>query len=193
MNNREMKAHLIYIMGASGSGKDSLIEFARRSLTVEQRVVFVHRYITRPAETGGENHVALTSEEFALRKQERLFALQWESHGNYYGIGIEINQWLDKGLSVVVNGSRKYLPEVRRLYPEAVPVLIDVSIDTLRDRLLRRGRESEDEITERLGRNSIFRDQYEDSIRICNNGPLEEGGAELVALIQRYSRQVINS
>ncbi len=187
-----MKAHLIYIIGASGSGKDSLIDLARGSLAVEQRVVFAHRYITRPFDTGGENHVALTSEEFALRMEERLFALQWESHGNYYGIGIEINQWLDNGLSVVVNGSRKYLPEVRRLYPEVVPVLIEVSIDTLRDRLLRRGRETEVEISERLRRNSLFEEQCEDTIRICNNGSIADSGAALVSLIRRYSLKAMS-
>lgn len=191
MNNTQLRAHLIYIMGASGSGKDSLMDFARARLAGGHRVVFAHRYITRPSDKGGENHLALTAEEFALRRAERLFALHWESHGFHYGIGIEINQWLDKGLSVVVNGSRGYFSEVQILYPHVVPVLIDVSIETLRDRLRGRGRESEQEVNERLDRHGKFADRLDDYNKIDNNSPLENGGEELAALIRGYCSRVI--
>ncbi len=51
-----MKARLIYVMGASGSGKDSLMRYAREKLAKHSNIVFAHRYITRPADAGGENH-----------------------------------------------------------------------------------------------------------------------------------------
>ena len=122
-----MTARLIYVVGASGSGKDSLMSYARSRLANESQVVFAHRYITRSADAGGENHVALTQEEFDSRRRAGLMAMHWESHGHAYGLGIEVNQWLAKGITVVVNGSREYLETAAQRYPELVPVWIEVS------------------------------------------------------------------
>ena len=106
-----MSGVLLYVIGASGSGKDSLINYARESLEQNFRVVFAHRYITRPQDAGGENHVALSEAEFDSRLAQKLIPLHWRSHGLRYGIGCELNQWLAKGLTVILNGSRGYLSE----------------------------------------------------------------------------------
>jgi ribose 1,5-bisphosphokinase len=181
-----MTAHLFYITGPSGSGKDSLLSYARSALAEDSRFCFAHRYITRPANAGGENHVALSAAEFKARQQARLFAMQWSSHGLQYGIGIEINQWLAKGVHVVINGSRTYLEQVRLNYPELIPVGIDVDIDILRNRLLARGRETPEQIEQRLARNLQFRHMVGNEIRICNNGAIEDAGQQLVQqLLQR--------
>lgn len=180
-----MRAPLIYVVGASGSGKDSLMHYARRKLAGEPGVVFAHRYITRPADAGGENHVALGTEEFTARREARLFAMHWHSHGHAYGIGIEINQWLAKGVAVVVNGSRAYLSEARRSYPELLPVRIEVSPVVLRQRLLERGRETLEEIEQRLARHEILQAGELHGEIIRNDTHLEEAGDALVALIHR--------
>ena len=69
---------LFYVVGASGAGKDSLLAYARAALGGGAPVFFAHRYITRPAEAGGENHVALSKAEFAQMQALDLFALSWE-------------------------------------------------------------------------------------------------------------------
>ena len=69
-----MEGSLVYVMGPSGAGKDSVLGRARSLLPPAAPVVFAHRYITRPAEAGGENHVALTRDEFATRRACGLFA-----------------------------------------------------------------------------------------------------------------------
>jgi ribose 1,5-bisphosphokinase len=122
-----MAGTLIYLIGPSGSGKDTLINLVRQQLGQECDVCFAHRYISRPASAGGENHVALTEGEFLARQRAGLFAMSWASHGCHYGIGIEINQWLAKGLTVVLNGSRGYLDSALKDYPELRPVLVDVA------------------------------------------------------------------
>ncbi len=55
------------------------MRYAREKLAAEQGICFAHRYITRAADAGGENHVALSPEEFATRRKARLFALSWRS------------------------------------------------------------------------------------------------------------------
>ena len=83
-----MPGRLFYVVGASGAGKDTLIAYARNALPVANAVVFAHRYITRPAHVGGENHIALSDAEFSVRETNGLFAMSWESNGLRYGIGV---------------------------------------------------------------------------------------------------------
>lgn len=184
-------AELFYLIGASGSGKDSLISYARTHIPLEAKVVFTHRYITRPANAGGENHIALDEREFLAREEMRCFAMSWRSHDLRYGIGVEINQWLAKGLNVVINGSRAYLPQAARNYPELRPILISVEPDILRVRLEQRGREDGEQITQRL----VQARELEKSlthprlIKIYNNGSLEEAGELLMDIIQRLNNK----
>ncbi len=57
-----MTGKLIWLMGASGSGKDSLLtELRQREQT---QLLVAHRYITRDASAGSENHIALSSRSF---------------------------------------------------------------------------------------------------------------------------------
>ena len=176
---------LFYIIGASGAGKDSLIDYARSHLPDDSRVVFAHRYITRPADAGGENHIGLSREEFTLRLRHGLFAMHWESHDTLYGIGREIDHWMRQGLDVAVNGSRAYLDQAIQLYPDIIPVWVHVSIDKLRQRLLNRGRESLEEIEERISiaqqLDHIARDKGLEIID--NNQHLHEAGAALLVLL----------
>lgn len=180
---------LLYVIGASGSGKDSLMRHARTVLAHDSRVVFAHRYITRPQDAGGENHVALSEAEFDARVTRNLFPMHWHSHGMRYGIGCELNQWLAQGLTVILNGSRAYLPEAGKNYPELMPVLIEVAPDILRARLQGRGRESAEDIALRLQRAQTFEQlQHPTLLRFSNNEPLEVIGPAFVELIRARTR-----
>lgn len=187
-----MSGVLLYVIGASGSGKDSLIQHARFKLAQDANVVFAHRYITRPPDAGGENHVALSEDEFESRVMQKLFPLHWHSHGLRYGIGCELNHWLAKGLTVILNGSRAYLHEASRRYPELVPVLIEVSPAVLRARLQGRGRESAEEIDARLKRASEFGSlQHCKMLRFRNDAPLANTGPDFVELIRSQEKVVL--
>jgi ribose 1,5-bisphosphokinase len=175
---------LFYVVGASGVGKDSLMQYARNSIGEGYAVAFAHRYITRPPKEQGENHIALSEPEFLLRKRHGLFAMAWDSHGYHYAIGLEIDEWLARGLTVVVNGSRSYIPCARKRYPEMKVVWISAGPQVLATRLARRGRESRPEISARLQRNSQLGVQPpSDVLHISNDGPLESAGGRLVALL----------
>lgn len=83
-----------------------------------------HRYVTRDS-GGTENGVALIPDEFASRRRLGLFCLTWQAHGLDYGLGIELEAWLARGQTVLVNGSRRALPEARgRLGEALLPVLV---------------------------------------------------------------------
>ena len=176
---------LFYLMGASGVGKDSLLGYLRSHQTADRPMAIPQRFITRPASAGGEPHIELSTPAFLERLQAGGFAMHWQSHGYHYGIGIEIDQFLDRGCPVVINGSRHYLETAQRLYSNLCPVLVTASHDQLLQRLLSRGRESAKAIEQRLQRAESLDNQLRDQslIRLANEGPLEQAGQRLLEII----------
>lgn len=174
---------VIWLIGPSGSGKDSLLTALRQQ--DEPQLLVAHRYITRPCDAGGENHVALSDEEFSLRARRGLFALDWEANGWRYAIGIELDVWLASGFDVVVNGSRAHLAQARDRYgARLLPIMVQVSPPVLEQRLIARGRESAAEIAQRLARAA----RYESTANHCrvlnNDGSLHQSVNRLLALIR---------
>ena len=76
---------------------------------------------------------------------------------------------------MIVNGSREYLPEALRRYPDLLPVLVEVEPAILRQRLLARGREQGKDLEERLQRAlaPLPAAGLERLVRIDNSGKLE--------------------
>ena len=178
-------ATLFYLIGPSGSGKDALLTYAREHLSGSENVLFSHRYITRPSQAGGENHIALTQAEFDQRQQLGLFALNWQSHQYAYGIGVEIDAWLQAGAHVVINGSREYLPQASERYPHMRVILLDVNSDVIRQRLVERGRETAQEIDARIAHNQQLPPVEHPRLNVLNNdSSLAETGAKLIALLK---------
>lgn len=179
-------APLFYVMGPSGAGKDSVLGRTRALLPADASIVFAHRYITRSPEASGENHVALSGPEFALRRTHGLFAFHWEAHGNHYGIGREIHAWRKAGLSVVVSGSREHFQNVAGVDPDTYPVLITAPAERLRERLAARGREDEAAAARRLERSEAYDVHDPRLITIMNDGPLDEAAAALVKVLATF-------
>jgi len=141
---------LIYLMGPSGSGKDTLLALLPGLLPLDARVRIARRSITRPAD--GEASEAVTPDVFQRRVARGEFALHWQSHGLFYGIDMVIEHWLAQGDTVIVNGSRAHLPQAHARYPGLIAVSITVKPQALAARLRRRARESEADIQARLTR-----------------------------------------
>ncbi len=177
---------IFYIIGASGVGKDTLMNYARRNLSAEnQKIIFLHRYITRPANAGGENHIELSDVEFEVRRENGLFCMNCDSHGYRYGIGLESKQLIDEGFSVVVNGSREYAEEAIKIFPNLVPVLITVNDDELAERLHGRGRETAAEIEKRLARAAQYNQLDLPNLqRIDNSDWNDEAGNQLIEILK---------
>ncbi|AYF87879.1 phosphonate metabolism protein/1,5-bisphosphokinase (PRPP-forming) PhnN [Pseudomonas sp. JS3066] len=185
-----MKGRLIYLIGPSGSGKDSLLD-AVRERSDAQGCRVARRVITRSAEAKGELAEAVSPEAFAEREERGEFAMSWYANGLSYGIPRLIDDWLETGDDVLVNGSRGYLPEARRRYPHLLAVLLTVEDDVLRRRLHTRGRESAEEIEARLARNTGFADtllagENADLCLLDNSGSIAETCQRLLQLIEEH-------
>jgi ribose 1,5-bisphosphokinase len=173
---------IIYVMGPSGAGKDSVLRFARAALRPADRVAFAHRYITRPQDES-EDFISLTDTEFALRREAGLFAFHWQARGTNYGIGIEIEAWRKAGFTVVVSGSRAHYTTLDQT-AGIIPVLITAPPDVLARRLGQRGREDAADIGQRLNRATEFAVDDPRLVTIDNSGPLEEAGSRLLSLLR---------
>lgn len=179
------QGRLFYLIGPSGAGKDALISHARQQIDGRLPVLFAHRYITRAPQAGGENYIALTEAEFDQRQRLGLFALNWQSHQYRYGLGLEIKDWMQAGMHVVVNGSREYLPSASQQFPQMQVILLEVSAERIRQRLEERGRETADEIEARIEHNQRLPPVTHPHLHIVNNDtPLTETSARFVELLQ---------
>ena len=182
-----MAAKLIYVMGPSGAGKDSVIQYARGKLGAAYPVLFAHRYITRPLGEDIENYVALTRDEFAQRRNGGLFAFDWEAYGLGYGIGGEIRAWQNAGFNVVVDGSRDHFMRHASALRDAVPILITASPEALRTRLIGRRREDSAAIKRRLERAAAISVSDASLTVIDNSGPLQQAGNQLTTLLLKHA------
>lgn len=176
-------ARLIYLMGASGSGKDTLLRLLRAHLQDGEPVLVAHRYITRDS-GDTEDALRLTPEEFTRRAALGCFALRWASHGLHYGIGIEIDTWLACGAAVIINGSRAHLEAAHDRYPALTAVEVTVDPALLARRLAGRGRESAEQIAQRLSRatQAFAVPQACRLAHVSNNGAPEAAAAALLTI-----------
>lgn len=190
-----MPGRLIYLMGPSGAGKDSLIDAARQPLSALGCEV-VRRVITRSAESVGEEAQEVTVEEFERRVAGGDFALFWRANGLGYGIPVQIDTWLAQGRNVLIKGSRGHLPQARERYPDLVPIVLMVDTEVLRRRLLRRGRESLPEIERRLQRNEQFASSAwlddEQVVRLDNSCELTTTLEHLLAILSEHGISAIS-
>lgn len=174
---------LIFLIGPSGAGKDSLIDASRERLEAAG-VEIARRVITRSAEAKGEAAQGVTPEQFEALRAQGAFAMHWRANGLDYGIPRQVDQWLAAGRSVLVNGSRAYLAEARQRYPDLLAVMVEVKPEVLRQRLLARGRETADEVEQRLARSVRLRTATDPSVHVLDNSTaLEVAVAGLFALL----------
>jgi 3-hydroxyisobutyrate dehydrogenase/2-hydroxy-3-oxopropionate reductase len=182
-----MRGGLILVVGASGAGKDSLLAQARMQLADHTGFRFVRRCITRPAEAGGEDHLALGEADFAERLDAGRFALHWHSHGLHYGIDREIDDWLAAGQTVVLNASRAHLPHARERYPALRVIAIVARPETLARRLALRGRESTTDIASRLARQAPLPEDLP-VIHVSNDDSLASAATAFLHALHAHRR-----
>ncbi|MFT6202401.1 MAG: ribose 1,5-bisphosphokinase [Candidatus Endobugula sp.] len=184
---------LFYLVGASGSGKDSILRYLRQHLIEQcrQPVAIAHRYITRASDEN-EQAICLSTEEFSLRQQHQLFALHWQANGFDYGIGKEIDQWLATGVSVIVNGSRGYMNAAKSRYPKHFhSVHIDVADHVLQQRLESRSRETETAIKDRMLRHQKLKKMFVSDSVIVNETTIDNAARQfknIIDNVQRYAK-----
>ena len=188
-----MSGSFFAVVGPSGAGKDSLIDFARGRLATDPRFAFPARCITRPATAGGEDHIEIAPDAFAALRAEGGFVLDWEAHGLCYGIPAHIADEVEAGTSVIVNLSRGVVDDARRKFHRARVVHVTAPPEVIAGRLAARGRESKADIEARLRRASSAGPSGDDVFRLDNAGSLEDAGTSLVDFLVSHGPQAVHA
>lgn len=149
---KDYPGFLILVIGNSGSGKDSIVKGAVEKYSRDKPSIhLVQRHITRPS-SETENNISITPSEFRKMEKEDQFALTWKIYGLFYGVSIEIDEWLKNGDLVLVNVSRTIVKNARKIYKNVKVVFIQVPLEVSVERLKRRARENQKHLEERIER-----------------------------------------
>jgi ribose 1,5-bisphosphokinase len=173
---------IILVVGPSGAGKDRLLTGARELLAGDSTYIFPRRVVTRAA-TEFEDHESIGDEAFDSAVAAGEFAFWWSAHGLRYGIPASADAEIRKGRCVICNTSRAIIPELRNRYSRTVVVLVTAPEKILTARLSARGRTSDGENAERIGRARLFADTLCPDFIIENIGRPEVGIEALSAIV----------
>lgn len=175
---------LIFVVGPSGAGKDTLMAGAANTLSQDPNISFVRRLITRQAVAELEDHGIITEAQYEDMVEQGNCALHWRAHGLGYIIPKDIEDELRAGKTLICNTSRKQLPIAHQKYPIHV-INITAPLALRAERLAGRGRETKEEITQRLNRKVDDIDPALPQTQITNDQTLEIGVKRLLNAINR--------
>jgi phosphonate metabolism protein PhnN/1,5-bisphosphokinase (PRPP-forming) len=170
----------VFVCGASGAGKDSVMAWAQQRLAERPDIVFSRRVVTRETLPGADDSAVTPAQFDALRLTGGL-SWHWQAHGLCYGIGAHYASAVQEGRTVVVNGSREHVQGLA-LGADIRVVQILAEPQQLADRLAQRGRDDPHAVHSRLTRNARF-DGLQTHCTVYNKGPLAEAGQQLLAYL----------
>ncbi|MBU1261508.1 guanylate kinase [bacterium] len=144
---------IIIISSPSGGGKTTI---AKGLLAIFPNFKLCRSYTTRTQKEGlgEEKYIFVSKEDFEEIISKGEF-IEWaEVFGDYYGTpNSEFSSLLDRGSDILLDIDVDGAEKIKALYPEAVLIfLLSPSILELKRRLIKRKRESEEELIERLKR-----------------------------------------
>ena len=173
---------LIVVVGRSGAGKDTLIGLARAACADDGNVVFPRRVVTREA-SAFEDNEQISLDAFRQAGTRGDFAVHWEAHGHCYALPRAIDDDIRAGRTVVANVSRTVVDAIRRAYADVVVIAITAPPDILAKRLASRGRGSDGNIEQRLGR-IVDDDLAAPDFTIVNMSSAEYHARQLLRLLR---------
>lgn len=106
--------YLFLLIASSETRARRIMSGCQEALRSEDRALLAHRYSTRDETAPYE--VPLSPAEFSARQEFGCFLLDWEHNQLQFGLGVELDRWLDGGLNVVALGHSQVLEPARRRY-----------------------------------------------------------------------------
>ncbi len=180
---------VIVIVAPSGAGKTTI---AQQLLKDYPKIKFSTSATTRnprKGETNGEDYYFLSDEEFDQKINNEEF-LEWEHYsGNRYGtLRSEVDKLVESGYFPLLDIEVKGALNVQRLYnSDAISIFIEPpSMTELKDRLSKRGSETESSLQQRLKRAEMemnYADRFDYSVV---NDDLEEAYTEVKNIIEPF-------
>lgn len=145
------EGRLFIVSGPSGAGKSSICEALYRDGTFVRSISMTTR-ARRGREIPGVSYYYVSDEEFQKTVEEDGFLEYAGIYGHRYGTPkAPVLKNLSEGRDVVLEIEMQGAMQAKKAYPEAIMVFIlPPSMQTLRDRLIRRGTEDEEQLRKRM-------------------------------------------
>lgn len=180
------KGSLFVISGPSGTGKGTICEKLLEADSLFLSVSATTRD-KRNNEIEGVTYNYVTTEEFKRMINEGEM-LEWAKYsGNYYGTPKKnVEDMLKEGKNVVLEIEPQGALKVKQMIPEAVLIfVIPPSMTELKQRLIGRGRETDDQIKERIENSFWEISQAEKYNEIVVNDDLDECVKKIQRIIEK--------
>ena len=182
------KGKVLVFSGPSGVGKGTLLKrlFAETDYPLSMSVSATTR-APRPGEVNGVHYWFLTRDDFLARRERGEFLESFEVYrgGALYGtLRATVEKAVAQGRWVVLEIDVKGAKSVLEQIPDATTIFIlPPSLESLRERLTKRGSESDEEIEKRLAQAQSEIDQVILRYRVTNDN-LDDAFAEIVTILE---------
>lgn len=145
-------AFILVLSAPSGAGKSAVLEEVMKNTPGLELSVSVTTRPPRPGEVEGEDYYFMPREEFEKRIGKNEFLEFAVVHDNLYGtLKSELDRHLRSGNDVVLELDVQGMRNIRQFVKQMVSVfLMPPSLDELKNRLRKRGTETEEALALRL-------------------------------------------
>lgn len=180
----------LYIISApSGAGKSSLITALLRKDNGRQMKVSVSHTtrLPRPGEVDGVHYHFVSKEEFeSLIEQGQFLEYAKVFGGNYYGTSLPtIKEYLSQGVDVFLDIDWQGAKQIRTKLPSVKSIFIlPPSIEELERRLVGRGQDSQEVISERMAKAVDEISHYDEYDYVIVNDDFERAISDLQCILR---------
>lgn len=184
------KKQLIVLSAPSGAGKTTLAQYLISRFPRFKFSVSATTRKPRENEIEGKDYYFLSEEEFkhlinngGLIEYEQIF-------GNYYGtLRSEVEGSLSRGETIIFDIDVKGALSIKERYPENsfLIFIAPPSLDKLKERLIRRGTETPEQLQKRFERIEMELQMQDKFDYILINDDLEKAKKELEDLVQKIT------
>jgi len=190
MTVNNSKGKLLIFSAPSGSGKTTLVKHLMQYVDNLAFSISAASRNKRQGEVDGKDYYFLTADEFRKKIENDEF-VEWEEvyHNKYYGtLKSEVERIRNSGKNVVFDVDVVGGVNIKKLYgDEALAVFVmPPSIEVLKERLLSRGTDTEEDIKTRIDKAEhelTFSDVFDE---IIINDSLERAKFETIELVKSF-------
>ncbi len=160
------RGKLLVFSAPSGAGKSTIVRSVLNKFPELAFSISATTRERRETEEEGKHYFFISENEFKKKIEQNEF-VEWEKFYDYYygTLKSHIENLLDEGKNVVLEVDVKGALEIKKVYPDSVLVFVmPPSFDILKDRLVKRNTESQEDLKKRLERVELelsYKDHFE--------------------------------
>lgn len=182
-----IKGKIIVISAASGSGKTTIVRSLLSQMPELEFSISATTRSKRENEIDGKHYRFISDKEFEEKISNDEF-IEWQQFYDYYygTLKKDVEKKLNEGKSIVFEVDVKGALSIKNFYNDAVLIFImPPSIETLKQRLIQRNTESENDLRKRFERMEMelsYQDKFD---HIVINDELDRAKKEVFEIVEK--------